>query len=392
MRKRWLALLLTLPFAALLVLATRASSVSPLFGDPLPGLTPDEQDRFVAGKAEFQEVEDTDEGLGPVFNESSCAACHSGPAVGGGSTVLETRFGTITDDAFDPMLYAGGSLIQSQGIGRVKRCNYVGEAVPREATIVAPRRTPPLFGLGLVDAVPDADFQMLAAREAADDRINGRPNIVMNLQEGRLRVGKFGWKAQVPSLAQFSADAYLNEMGVTSPLFPSENCPQGDCKLLACNPTSGIEDDGTNVREFADFMTFLAPPPPGGGLTTDVGAGQGVFLQIGCAACHQPTLRTGPNPVAALDKVEFHPYSDFLLHDMGTLGDGIEQGLATGREMRTAPLWGVGSQVLLLHDGRTGRLEDAILAHDGQARAARDRFADLTADRKRKLIAFLKSL
>jgi CxxC motif-containing protein (DUF1111 family) len=390
--KWWLSFAVVPVFVALLGLSTRASAPATLFGDPLPGLSPEQEARFLAGKQEFEEVEEIDEGLGPVFNDRSCAACHSGPAVGGGSVTLVTRFGTTTDGKFDPLTALGGSLIQTHGIGRVGDCNYVGEVVPAGATIVAQRRTTPLFGLGLVDAVPDDYFVELAERQARDqDRIGGRPNMVMNLAEGRPRVGKFGWKGQVPSLAQFAGDAYLNEMGITNPLFPSENCPLGDCALLACAAADGLEDDGSGVQRFIDFMTLLAPPPlpPN---TPDVNAGQAIFKQIGCASCHLPTLRTERNPVVALSNVEFHPYSDFLLHDMGALGDGIEQGQATGGEIRTAPLWGVGSQVLLLHDGRATSLSDAILAHDGQGRAARDRFATLPTEKKSRLLVFLRAL
>ncbi len=383
------------PFATILgligVIALTAFGDSPptTFGDPLPGLTTDQQTRFFAGKMEFQSVESVPEGLGPVFNDRSCANCHNGTAIGGGSTITETRFGTITNGRFDPLTQFGGSLIQSQGIGPVGACYYVGEAVPAAATIVAGRRTAPLFGLGLVDAVPDETFREIAEDE--DDDAAGTINIVTNLSTGRPAVGKFGWKAQVPTLFQFSGDAYLNEMGITNPQFPDENCPQGDCALLACNPVPTLNDNGDGVEKFADFMTFLAPPPRGP-ITTDVKAGEHLFRSAGCASCHRPALVTGSNPVRALDRVKFHPYSDFLLHDMGSLGDGIEQGRATGSLMRTAPLWGVHVITRFLHDGRASTLEQAILAHDGQAKKSRDRFAALPSSEKNRLIAFLNSL
>jgi CxxC motif-containing protein (DUF1111 family) len=286
----------------------------------------------------------------------------------------------------------GGSLIQSQGIGRLQRCEYLGETVPSEATIIAQRRTTPLFGLGLVDAVPDSVFEQIAAIESADpDRIGGRTHIVTNLVTNKPAVGKFGWKAQVPSLLQFSGDAYLNEMGITNPLFPNENCPSGDCGALRCDPTPDPEDDGEAMVAFADFMTFLAPPARTSA-TTDVLVGEAVFTQVGCASCHLPTLRTGRSPVVALDRVTFHPFSDFLLHDMGSLGDGIQQGDATGREMRTAPLWGLRAISTFLHDGRATTIEQAIAAHDGQGVKARDSFAALDSRRKQQLVAFLKSL
>jgi CxxC motif-containing protein (DUF1111 family) len=138
-------------------------------------------------------------------------------------------------------------------------------------------------------------------------------------------------------------------------------------------------------------MTLLAPPERGT-ITADVVAGESVFMEIGCGACHLPTIQTGPNAVAALSRVTFHPYSDFLLHDMGSLGDGIAQGQASPREIRTAPLWGLRSAGRLLHDASANRIDQAILRHDGQPRSARDRFAALDADGAAALLAFLRSL
>src|SRR5205085_6756534 len=201
----------------------------------------------------------------------------------------------------------------------------------------------------------------------------------------------FGWKAQVPNLMQFSADAYLNEMGITSPLFPSENCPNGNCAELAFNPMPALNDDGSGVQKFADYMTLLAPVARAN--TRDrAGDGERAFAEIGCASCHTPALRSGSSPIAALSNKTFHPYSDFLLHDMGSLGDGVVQGAAGGREMRTAPLWGLRMVTKYLHDGRASTIEAAILGHDGQGRAARDRFARLDGRRKAGLLAFLNSL
>ena len=152
-----------------------------------------------------------------------------------------------------------------------------------------------------------------------------------------------------------------------------------------------LNDDGTGVQRFADFMTLLAPPPRGP-VSLEAQVGDGIFTTIGCANCHTRVLVTGNSPVAALSHKEFQPFSDFLLHDMGSLGDGIVQGSATARQMRTAPLWGVRTRLRLLHDGRATSLDAAILAHDGQARPARDRFTELDAVARQALIAFLKSL
>jgi CxxC motif-containing protein (DUF1111 family) len=243
-----------------------------------------------------------------------------------------------------------------------------------------------------VDAVPDATFVAIANEERFNpDHIKGTVAMVPNIETGQLSVGKFGWKGQNPSLFQFSGDAYVNEMGITSPQFVDENCPQGDCDSLHCNPRPDMNDDGTDVALFADFMKFLAAPPRGP-ITGSAIVGELVFRSIGCVGCHRSVLRTGPNPVAALDRKTIHPYSDFLLHDMGSLGDGITQNNATGKLMRTAPLWGLRKITTYLHDGRATTLEQAILAHDGQAKKARDRFASLSGGNKQFLYAFLNSL
>jgi CxxC motif-containing protein (DUF1111 family) len=363
------------------------------FGQPLAGLPGAELERFDAGLDEFNEVETADAGLGPTFNDVSCGTCHLSPAAGGGSEILETRFGRMgSDGKFDGMPEFGGSLIQKNGIGVAGVCEYLAELVPGDATIFADRRTTPLFGLGLVDATPDLTFYAIRAEELLNpDGIAGKVSVVPNISTGKNGVGKFGWKAQNPTLFQFSGDAYVNEMGVTSPQFPDENCPGGDCNALSCNPAPGLNDDGSGVAAFADFMTFLAPPPRGP-VTASAAAGELVFRGIGCVGCHRSVIRTGSNPVAALDKVLYHPWSDFLLHDMGALGDGITQNNATGKLMRTAPLWGVRKITRFLHDGRATTYAQAILAHDGQGRKSRDRFAALPGWQKSLLYAFLGSL
>ncbi|HVH68333.1 MAG TPA: di-heme oxidoredictase family protein [Gemmatimonadales bacterium] len=363
------------------------ASVATTLGAPFASLTADELARFTTGQQEFEAVETVAEGLGPVFNEASCASCHAMP-VGGTNGRKETRFGTTTNGVFDPMTALGGSLIQDHSIGPP----FSPEVVPATATITAHRITTPLFGLGLVDAVPDGELLALARLEAiSSPRTAGTPNLVSEILTGRTRVGRFGWKAQVPTLFQFSGDAYVNEMGITNPEFPDENCPQGDCQLLAQNPAPGLNDDGTGVREFTDFMTMLAPPPRGA-VTSQVVAGGTIFVAIGCANCHTPALATGPSPIAALSRKAFRPFSDFLLHDMGSLGDGIVQGTSTERQMRTAPLWGIASRPALLHDGRATTIDAAIRAHDGQGGNARDRFAGLSPQARTALLAYVNSL
>src|SRR5215813_1890840 len=368
--------------------------LSAAFGDHLPGMTADEITRFNEGETEFATAETVADGLGPVFNDTACGNCHTTPSVGGNSSsVFVTRFGTTTFELeFDPLERLGGSLIQVHGIGPAGNCNFVGEVVPPQATIVAHRRTTALFGLGLVDAVNESTFFFVADFEAANfpDEA-GFPNVGHDIKNNRDAAGRFGWKAQNPTLHQFAGDAYLNEMGITNPEFPNENCPQGNCALLACNPKPGLNDDGSGVTKFTDFMTFLAPPPVPS-RTLAAALGRAKFREIGCNHCHWASFKTGNNASAALNQVTFHPFSDFMLHDMGSLGDGIEQGLATGGFIKTVPLWGVHTLTKFLHDGRADSLENAVLGHAGQAQGARDRFAALSDQDRANIIAFLNSI
>jgi CxxC motif-containing protein (DUF1111 family) len=388
---------LSVSFLACLVLfflPITSDAAPPNFGQPLAGLTAAQLADFNDGLAEFSAAEEADEGLGPVFNGRSCAECHSVAAIGGGSTIIETRFGKLTNGVFDPLTQFGGSLIQNKAIGPADGSphQFLFDVVPAAATIVAGRRTTPLFGLGLVDATSDSTFLALALTEAIFyPSTAGKVALVKNIANNQLQVGRFGWKNQVSSLFVFSGDAYLNEMGITSPLFPTENCPRGNCAELAFNPLPGINDNGDGVVAFNNFMLLLAAPPPG---PTTIGSifGQIVFIQLGCDACHTATLSTGSHPIAALSNQTYHPYSDFLLHDMGTLGDKVVQGAANGREMRTAPLWGIRKVTRFLHDGRATTLDAAILAHDGQGLAARNRFNALGATDKSYVRAFLNSL
>jgi CxxC motif-containing protein (DUF1111 family) len=375
----------------LVIVAAVAADDPPKPGDPLPGLTTVQLNEFTAGKEEFETTEEADEGLGPVFNNSSCATCHASPATGGDSNILETRFGRMKDGTFDPMADQGGSLIQTDGIDPAHGC--AGEKVPADATVVAQRKSTPLFGLGLVDRVPDSTLQDLAARQRRlTPEQAGTAAIVRDAASGQDRVGRFGWKAQVATLLTFSADAYLNEMGITSPIFPKENLPGGDAGLLErCDKVPDVEDDGTDVAAFTDFMSRLAPPARGPAAAS-VGAGAAVFGRAGCDVCHVKELITGPGDVAAMDRVRFEPFSDFLLHDMGSLGDGIVQGPASGTQMKTAPLWGLRLRSRYLHDGRATTVADAIAAHDGQGAAARDAFAQLKDTDRQRLLDFLGSL
>ena len=293
----------------------------------------------------------------------------------------------------------GGPVLQRQSIHEeLPDCSVQPEVVPAEATLVSLRATTPLFGAGLIEAITEAN---ILARADPDDRngdgISGRTNFVFNPETGHNEIGRFGWKAHISTLHHFAGDAYLNEMGITSPSFPQENLPQGQpipdgCDLIP--ETNGqVEDaDGKDVAAFTDYMRFLAPPAPRA-LNTRTSHGAKTFMAIGCANCHVPTLFTGDNPVAALRFKRVNLYSDLLLHNMGPdLEDGMEMGSAKGDEWRTTPLWGLSNRLFFLHDGRTSNLEEAILAHGGEAERAHDRYLRLKPFERRALIRFLKSL
>ena len=361
-------------------------------GGPLVGLTTTEMALFRDGLAGFRQVETVDSGLGPIFNDVSCIACHNAGGVGGASRRTVTRFGLTASGHFDPLTDKGGSLLQQRALDPAWR-----EVVPVEANTIARRVTTPVFGAGLIEAIPDATL-LAAAAATKPDGVRGRAALINDVTTGTQRVGRFGWKAQQATLLSFTADAYVNEMGITNRFFPEENAPNGNTVLLEradqindpedeVNPATGRSD----IDRTAAFMRLLAPPPRGP-LTVDVSAGERLFAGLNCTACHTPALTTGSSPVAALSRKRVTLYSDLLLHDMGALGDGIVQGPAGARDLRTAPLWGLGARPVYLHDGRTDSLNTAIRAHAGEAAPARNRYVQLPATQQQQLIAFLRSL
>jgi CxxC motif-containing protein (DUF1111 family) len=397
-------------------------------GGHLPGIT---DAAFAAAKALFAAVETPADGIGPIFNARGCAVCHSNTAPGGAGEQIERRFGRFVNGAFDPMAALGGSLRQLQTLGSfnpapAKVCAVPLEQEPAGATVKnVGRRTTALFGLGLVDAMPDAFFDRLAAAQPAAIRgvANRVPVVFPDPRDptqavGSVRVGRFGWKAGVPNLLQFSADAYVNEMGITTQscvrgrsitAFATENLPNNRAPAAGCpddlipgtdepvgSCAGGLTKLQDDVEGFHDFMTFLSPPARGA-VTPAVTAGSAVFDRLGCAGCHVRTAFVTPaKPFNGVPgNYTFRPFSDFLVHDMGTLGDQIGDAgdsLPVTRRMRTAPLWGLRLANKKLHDGRTVTVAGAILAHDGQGAAARAAYQAASAADRANLAAFLLSL
>lgn len=366
--------------------------MKPQFGDPLPGLTKAQLEAFVDGKEDFEDSENEAGGLGPIFNRNSCVTCHSAPVTGGAGPINVTRFGRTENGVFNPLASLGGSLQQEMEINSV-----LHEVVPPQANVVAHRNSTPLFGLGLIEAIPD-DQILQNVRRMPLDGVLGKVSKVADAATGKTLIGRFGWKAQQATILSFAGDAYLNEMGITSRLFPVENAPNGNSQLLAQYDTvvdpEDVVDPATgrgDIDRVADFMRYLgAPPRPP--LSNSAAAGRSVFQNTGCAVCHVPLMFTGPNKSSALNQQEVWLFSDLLLHDMGSLGDGIAQGTADVRDMKTPPLWGLRASAPYLHDGRAASIEDAIKAHDGEAKVSKDRYMKLSKQQVQQLIDFLMSI
>lgn len=363
-------------------------------GDPLPGITPTEFSEFRLGLEDFTEVETPEEGLGPAFNGTSCAACHNVPTIGGTSLVVETRAGYRTTSGHNGLNGEGDTLMHLFSVPPHK-CQPV---TPDDANVFARRAPLPVFGAGLVEAIPD---EAILALEDPFDRdgngVRGRASIVMDVATGTRRVGRFGWKAQQATLLAFAGDAYRNEMGITNDLFPREYAfGVADADMNRCDTHPDPEDvrdpltRRRGIDNFEAFMKFLAPIARGP-VDETVRDGERVFQAIGCAACHVPALATGPSVNPLFNRKNVPLFSDLLLHDIGT-GDGIEQAVAKGNEIRTPALWGLRLRRPFLHDGSASTIEDAIQRHQVEAELAQRGFLQLRAEDRVRLMAFLRSL
>jgi CxxC motif-containing protein (DUF1111 family) len=387
------ALALMGSFASRVPIRGQSREVQP--GDPLPGVTNKEFSEFRLGLDDFTEVETAEEGLGPAFNGTSCAVCHNVPAIGGGGLVLETRAGYRSADGSFQGLNAAGDTLVHLFSTPTHGCQ---PSIPDDVTVIARRSPIPLFGAGLVEAVPDD--ALLALADPLDrnrDGVSGRAAAITDVATGDRRVGRFGWKAQHATLLAFAADAYLNEMGITNDLFQRESIHGiADDQMRRCDPFPDPEDrperttGRRGIDNFESFMRFLAPVARGQSdeITRD---GERLFGAIGCTACHVPTLSTGPSANPLFDRRPVPLFSDLLLHDVGT-GDGIRQADASPEEIRTPALWGLRLRRPLLHDGSAATIADAIERHKNEAELARRGFMQLTEAERARLIAFLRSL
>lgn len=364
-------------------------------GEPLHGLSSADLVAFNDGLNTFAETEDKEDGLGPVFNGESCGQCHIRGALGGAGTDLqltrETRIGGMRNGKYSDLEDVGGPVIQARSLKEFDASyRFPGEVVPPGTQFVSRRITTPTFGDGLIEAIPD-DAILARTHMKLPDGVAGVANMEMDPITNRLLVGRFGWKSQHATLDVFAADAYLNEMGITTPLFPTENPPQGH-PLQPGDDVVADPEDTEDVAKFAAFMRFLAPPARSP-LTQKGKQGEILFSKFGCANCHVPSMTTGPNANPALDHKPANLYSDLLVHHMGgQLADGVVQGQAKGDMFRTAPLWGLSKRLFFLHDGRANTFDAAITGHGGEGEAAKQRYLRAKPQERDQLIEFLGSL
>ena len=405
------------------------------FDDRSNGVVDDQTHK--ADRVKFDSVEDVSDGLGPLYNAQSCRECHQNPTSGGGSQVTELRVGHLGPDhrfrnpdipiAHGTEIITGRTLINDRAIcpNAAFPDTEIQERVPESESVRTDRLSLTLLGDGYVEAVADRTLIDLARNQCRNThgKVCGLAIYVPIVEAmGQAGVGRFGWKDQHASLLSFSGDAYLNEMGITTQLFPDE-------VTKLCNtapqPNDKPGSDGlADVDHFARFVRASKAPARDLRLADTPAAKKGseVFDKVGCSVCHVQTLVTAPAGTsinggvfavpAALGSKAFHPFGDFLLHDVGT-GDGIviptvehyghasrrmpkecspEEFQKTRNRVRTAPLWGVRLRTRLMHDGASLTLRDAILRHAGEADQAIRAFRKLAAKDQEAVLEFLRSL
>jgi CxxC motif-containing protein (DUF1111 family) len=401
-------------------------------GDPVPGLTPEEQALFQQGKALYGHEFTVDEGVGPLLNARACNTCHNAPVTGGGEIDLAhpvVHFGIETFGRFYQAHEFGGPVMDPLSIAgeaEAGTCSLPPDTLPvgLPGLITSTRHTPPVFGFGLIDAIGDNDIRKLAGRKPwKDDSVAGIAHYGVEMEGlapinefttqydrkvpiGPARVGRFGWKAQNATLFQFTAEPFNTELGVSSPFAPREKTPNGlaplpgECLVADAQPNDVQSQDTLLLFYFQAFLDAPERMPKTGAVVQ----GEALFDKIGCGDCHVEKHRTikdyyVPWPdgtahrVAALSGKNLRPYSDFLIHDMGPdLDDHRRMGKASGRFWRTTPLWGLRFKGRMLHNGSAITLDEAIAAHGGEGTASRDRYFALPTHKQERIDAFLNSL
>src|SRR5579863_5943405 len=368
-------------------------------------------DTYSLDQTKFEQDHDAHTGLGPVFNARACADCHQNPVSGGSSQFTEIRAGHHDANgnfvAATVPINGGANVIANRSIINDRALiPQAQEHIPDTENIRALRAALNTLGDGFVEAIDDSTLQAIAQHqvEVSHGRIHGEAVEVPVLEApGQTRIGRFGWKDQHSSLLSFIGDAYLNEMGVTNRLRPKDETTIGK---VTPDPEDVPDELGlADIDHFAQFVRGTKVPPRDTALaaTPAAIAGEHLFGEIGCGACHVSSITTAPPGTAinggtflvpaALGNKIIHPYSDFLLHDIGT-GDGIVQAgpQDTANKLRTAALWDLRMRPRFMHDLKSLTLQNAIERHDGEAEHVAKRFRDLTETQKQQLFTLLESL
>ena len=409
------------------------------FSTPAPNLTATQLDFHLSGDLAFGATFVTSPallngGLGPIFNQTSCIACHIKDGRGKppvetssdlGALLLRISMTGNTSNGDGLPVSGFGNQLQNRAIfgtspeGKVS-VSYVesiirfidGENVKLQKPVygitntysklpvdvlISPRIASPIFGLGLLEAIDESTIVKLAdENDINKDGISGKPNYVWDFTKNKISLGRFGWKANQPNLFQQVAAAYNGDMGITSPLFPSENCHgQTNCISKAEIP----EIDNETLKTTTFYTQTLGVPSRRNVKDAVVVKGKAIFSSIGCTGCHTEKLTSGNNELKELSNQTFSPYTDLLLHDMGEgLADNRPDFKATGNEWRTAPLWGIGltevvnGHTRFLHDGRARNLNEAILWHSGEGERAKTKYTNLSATDRKAVVKFLENL
>lgn len=377
------------------------------------------------------------DGLGPFFNSRACSGCHpkdgrsnppspefgnahglllrlsvsgtgeNGEAIGdpiyGGQLQDQSILGVKYEGKIDLLYVESNGTYPDGNVYSLRKPYYgikslqYGDLDP--GVMISPRVGQQVFGLGLLEALAEQTIlQFEDEFDSNGDGVSGKANYVWDVEEQSLELGRFGWKANQPSLRQQAAGAFLGDMGITSSLFPNQECPSGiDCDTIQDGGTPEISDENLNDVEL--YLQTLAVPARRNWDNQLVLEGKELFNNIGCATCHRPSMVTGNHKVSLLSNQKIYPYTDLLLHDMGDgLADNRPDFLASGKEWRTPPLWGLGlietvnNHTYLMHDGRARSIEEAILWHGGEAEQSKNQFRQLSKLEREKILAFLKSL